>query len=317
MKRRPPSASARLADPASTDLGKPLQGWRLTLYTVIFEADTRAGRRFDQGLILAIVLSLVVIMADSVESLAVRYGSAFAVAEWCFTVVFTLEYLARLACVRHPWRYARSFYGVIDLLAVLPTYAAVFFPELSLLIGVRALRLLRVFRVFKLTRFVNEYVMLGRALRASARKILVFLSVVLLIVVVMGTIMYVVEGPASGFHSIPLAVYWAITTLSTVGFGDITPQTGLGRFVASIMMLLGWGVLAVPTGIVTVEMTLAQQAASRRRPVTTRTCHECLSEGHDVDARFCKRCGAGLPPYHHESDHPAAGSGGEVPVSHT
>ncbi|WP_459618771.1 ion transporter [Bordetella sp. 2513F-2] len=283
------------AYPTADELGKPLSGWRLSLYTVIFEADTPAGRRFDQLLILAILLSLVIIMADSVQPLSQRYGGLFRALEWGFTALFTVEYVLRLVCVRHPWRYASSFYGVIDLLAILPAYAALFMPELALLIGVRTLRLLRIFRVFKLSRFMQEYLMLGRALKASARKIMVFLSVVLTIVLVMGTVMYVVEGPDRGFTSIPAGVYWAISTLATVGFGDITPQTGLGRFLASIMMLLGWGVLAVPTGIVTVEMTLAQNALARR--LTTRTCHECLSEGHDADAKFCKACGAELPEY--------------------
>lgn len=289
--------------PGYEALGKPNQGWRLKLYTIVFEADTLAGRRFDQMLIGLILLSLVVIMADSVESLSARYGNFFSVLEWCFTVLFTVEYLVRLVCVRHPLRYATSFFGLIDLLAVLPTYAAYFFPELAFLIGVRTFRLLRIFRVFKLTLFVHEYVMLARALRASARKIFVFLSVVLMVVLVMGTIMYVVEGPANGFDNIPVAVYWAITTLATVGFGDIVPHTAVGRFIASIMMLLGWGVLAVPTGIVTMEMTLAQRAMTR--PVTTRTCHECLTEGHEIDARYCKQCGARLPAWQNENSNNA------------
>lgn len=235
------------------DFGKPPQGWRQSLYVIIFEADTKAGKQFDLILIIAIVLSLMVIMAASVESLSSQYEPLFQALEWTFTVLFTIEYVLRLVCVRNRWRYALSFYGIVDLLAIVPTYAALLIPNLTFLIGVRTLRLLRIFRVFKLTAFVDEYVMLGRAVRASTRKILVFLSVVLSVVLVMGTIMYVVEGPAVGFTSIPVSVYWAITTLSTVGFGDITPQTGLGRFIASIMMLLGWGVLAVPTGIVTLE----------------------------------------------------------------
>ena len=283
------------AFPEIEDLGKPPEGWRQTLYTIIFEADTKAGKRFDLLLITLILLSLIVIMADSVEALSNRYGSLFQLLEWTFTGLFTIEYVLRLVCVRNRWRYALSFYGIVDLLAIAPTYAALFMPELAFLIGVRTLRLLRIFRVFKLAAFVDEYMMLGRALRASARKILVFLSVVLSIVLVMGTIMYVVEGPALGFTSIPAAVYWAITTLSTVGFGDITPQTGLGRFIASIMMLLGWGVLAVPTGIVTLELGLAQNAM--RKYVTTRTCQECLTEGLDADANYCKKCGAKLPDY--------------------
>lgn len=265
------------------------------LYTIIFEADTKLGKLFDLILIVVILLSLAVIMADSVESLSNRYGKLFQVLEWTFTGLFTLEYIVRLICVRYRWRYVFSFYGIVDLLAILPTYAALLMPNLAFLIGVRTLRLLRVFRIFKLAAFVDEYVLLGRALRASARKILVFLSVVLTIVLVMGTVMYVVEGPAMGFSSIPAAVYWSITTLSTVGFGDITPQTGLGRFIASVMMLLGWGILAVPTGILTLELGLAQKAMST--PVTTRTCPECLTEGLSADANYCKKCGAKLPEY--------------------
>lgn len=286
--------------PTSDSLGRPEQGWRLRLYTIIFEADTVAGRRFDLLLFVFIGLSLVVIMADSINPWSYRYRTLFTGLEWGFTLLFTIEYILRLLCVRHPWRYATSFYGVIDLLAVLPTYAALFFPDLAFLIGVRTLRLLRIFRVFKMTQFMHEYQMLAQALRASARKILVFLSAVLLIVLVMGTIMYVVEGPANGFTNIPVSVYWAITTLATVGFGDIVPHTGLGRFIASLMMLLGWGVLAVPTGIVTMEMTVAQLA--RAKPVTTRTCHECLTEGHEVDAKYCKQCGAKLPDYQSDPD---------------
>ena len=275
------------------ELGKPLAGWRLRLYTIIFEADTRGGRLFDQGLVLLILLSIAAVMAGSVQAIAATYGPAFSVLEWLFTIAFTLEYLARLACVRHPWRYARSFYGVIDLLALLPTYLALLVPEVHALIDVRVLRLLRVFRIFKLTAYLVEFQSLGRALAASRRKILVFLSAVLMIVLIMGTLMYVVEGPANGFTSIPTSVYWAITTMTTVGFGDITPKTDLGRLIASVMMLLGWGTLAVPTGIVTAEMT-----ARRMGPApTTRTCQECLSEGHLPEAVFCQHCGARLPRY--------------------
>jgi voltage-gated potassium channel len=275
------------------ELGKPLAGWRLRLYTIIFEADTRAGRLFDQGLVLLILCSIAAVMAGSVQAIAAIHGRAFFVLEWFFTIAFTLEYLARLACVRHPWRYARSFYGVIDLLALLPTYLALLVPEVHALIDVRVLRLLRVFRIFKLTAYLVEFQSLGRALAASRRKILVFLSAVLMIVLIMGTLMYVVEGPDNGFTSIPTSVYWAITTMTTVGFGDITPKTDLGRLIASVMMLLGWGTLAVPTGIVTAEMT-----ARRMEPTpTTRTCQECLSEGHLPEAVFCQHCGARLPRY--------------------
>ncbi len=280
-------------------LGKPLSGWRLQVYTVIFEADTRAGRLFDQLLIAVILTSVAVVAADSVHSINVRYHRELTLAEWLFTLVFTVEYLARLACVRHPWQYVRSFYGVIDLLAVLPTYLALLVPEVGALIDVRILRLLRVFRIFKLTAYVTEYQAIGMALRASRRKILVFLAAVMMIVLVIGTLMYVVEGPAHGFTSIPTSVYWAITTMTTVGFGDITPKTDLGRLIASLMMLLGWGTLAVPTGIVTAEMTYA-----RRATVTTRTCQECLTEGHMPDANYCRHCGAVLTRYAHEGPVP-------------
>jgi voltage-gated potassium channel len=274
-------------------LGKPLAGWRLRVYTVIFEADTRAGRLFDQCLIAAVLLSVAVVIADSVQTIHARWRGMFTILEWTFTLLFTLEYLARLACVRHPLRYAISFFGIVDLLAVLPTYLALLFPEAHALIDVRVLRLLRIFRIFKLTAYLVEYQMLGAALVASRRKILVFLSVVLMIVLVMGTLMYVVEGPQHGFRDIPTSVYWAITTMTTVGFGDITPKTDAGRFISSIMMLLGWGTLAVPTGIVTAEMTVRRQM----RPPTTRTCHECLTEGHLPEAVYCQHCGARLPPY--------------------
>ncbi len=276
-----------------------LSGWRLRWYTVIFEADTVAGRRFDLLLIALILCSIAVVMADSMTHLHARYSLAFATAEWLFTALFTLEYLARLACSPQPLRYATSFFGLVDLVSVLPTYLALFFPELYALIDVRVLRLLRVFRVLKLAAYVSEYQSLANALIASRRKILVFLSAVLMLVVVMGTIMYVVEGPAHGFTSIPTSVYWAITTMTTVGFGDITPKTDLGRLISSVMMLLGWGTLAVPHSIVTAEMT-SHTLGLQSRP-TTRTCHQCLSEGHLAHAQFCFQCGAPLPNYLHET----------------
>jgi len=282
----------------SQRFGRPDTGWRLRLYTIIFEADTREGRLFDIVLLGFIVASVAVVIADSVESVHARYKTLFTVLEWMFTAAFTTEYIARLVCVRRPLRYARSFYGVIDLLAVLPTYFAILVPGMSALIDVRVLRLLRVFRIFKLAEYVDEFGALGGALYASRRKILVFMLFVMLVVMVMGTLMYVVEGPKHGFTSIPVGVYWAITTMTTVGFGDITPHTDLGRVIASTMMLLGWGTLAVPTGIVSAEFT------SRRilRVPTTRTCHECLSEGHSELARYCSDCGAKLPPYQRSSD---------------
>lgn len=295
MPKNTDAAPARASSEAER-LGRPLSGWRLRLYTVIFEADTRAGRTFDLALIALVLFSILVVMLESVASIDARFGRLFDALEYLLTAVFTVEYLLRLVCVRRPWQYARSFYGLVDLLAVLPTYLALFVPELYALVDVRVLRLLRVFRVLKLSAYVAEYALLAQALRASARKIQVFLSVVLMVVVIMGTVMYVVEGPGNGFTSIPTSIYWAISTMTTVGFGDITPKTDLGRAIASCMMLLGWGVLAVPTGIVTAEMT----AARRDRPTTTRSCHECLSEGHLPEARFCRDCGARLPPYQRE-----------------
>lgn len=272
-----------------------LQGWRLRLYTIIFESDTRAGRWFDVALIVLIMASVAVVVADSVPALQARWHRVFWAAEWVFTLLFTIEYVARLLCVRQPLRYVTSFFGIVDLLALLPTYLALLLPEAHVLIDVRVLRLLRIFRVFKLTAYMTEYSSLGQALRASRRKITVFLTAVLMIVLVMGTLMYVVEGPSNGFESIPTAVYWAITTMTTVGFGDITPKTDMGRFIASVMMLLGWGTLAVPTGIVTAEMA-SQRGAAPQVP-TTRTCPECLTEGHLPEARYCLHCGAHLSPW--------------------
>ncbi len=291
---RPPSTVSTPHPNTEQTLGKPLSGWRLRLYTIIFEADTRAGQLFDRWLIALILASVAVVVLDSVPAVGTRYAKLLGVLEWGFTLLFTAEYIARLLCVRHPLRYARSFFGVVDLLSVLPTYLALLLPGTHVLVDVRVLRLLRIFRIFKLTAYVAEYQTLGSALVASRRKILVFLSVVMMIVLILGTLMYLVEGPENGFTSIPTAIYWAITTMTTVGFGDITPKTDPGRFIASLVMLLGWGTLAVPTGIVTSEMTAQRQT---RSPPTTRTCHECLTEGHTPEALHCLQCGARLPPY--------------------
>nr|WP_315468844.1 ion transporter [uncultured Undibacterium sp.] len=284
---------------SETTLGRPLEGWRLRLYTIIFEADTKAGRAFDIALILAILLSVLFVMLGSVATINAKYSSLFSWVEIGFTALFTIEYVARLICVRHPLRYALSFFGIVDLLAMLPSYLALFFPDVYVLVDIRVLRLLRIFRIFKLTAYLAEFATLGTALRSSARKIMVFLSVVLMVVVVMGTVMYAVEGEKNGFTSIPTGIYWAITTMTTVGFGDITPKTDLGRLIASTMMLMGWGVLAVPTGIVTAEMTAQRRETRQTLTSTTRTCHECLSEGHQADANFCQHCGAPLTPYQH------------------
>ena len=289
------ATSAKPFDPVVDDtaqrLGRPAGGWRLRLYRIIFESDTRAGRMFDLVLVWVILASVAVVMLDSFETLHVRWGPALAVLEWVFTVVFTVEYVARLSCVERPLRYARSGLGIVDVLAVLPTWAALFFPGLHALIDVRLLRLLRLFRILKLAEYIEEYGALGRALLASRRKILVFLSFVVVIVIVIGTLMYVVEGPEHGFANVPVSVYWAITTMTTVGFGDIAPKTGLGRFIASVMMLIGWGTLAVPTGIVSAELT----ALRFRGRGSERVCSDCGTTGHEPGARFCRDCGARLP----------------------
>ena len=269
---------------------------RERMYQVIFESDTRAGRAFDLTLMGVIIASLMVVVLDSINSFSPRIERALGVAEWVFTAIFTIEYAARLYCAPQRLRYATSFFGVIDLLALLPTYLALFFPELHALIDIRVLRLLRVFRVLKLTKYLAEYGYLGRALYASRRKILVFLFTVCMVVLVMGTVMYVVEGPANGFSSIPVGVYWAITTMTTVGFGDITPKTDLGRAIASIMMLMGWGVLAVPTGIVTAEMVQGRRPNLAMPAFEDLTCPRCEGQGLSPADRFCRHCGLALEP---------------------
>ena len=279
--------------------GKPPPGLRRRMYDIIFEADTPAGRRFDIALVVAILLSILVVVLDSVPYLHRDWGELLDVVEWGFTLLFTAEYVARLVCVKRPWRYATGFFGVIDLLSVLPTYFSLLVPGSALLMDIRILRLLRVFRIFKLTLYIEEYTRLGESLAASRRKIMIFLSVVLMVIVIMGTLMYVIEGPKNGFTSIPTSMYWATVTMTTVGYGDIAPRTGLGKAIASFMMLLGWGILAVPTGIVTAEMTARQRrldarAAQGGKDDAGRRCPACGSGGHGAGSRFCKDCGAPL-----------------------
>lgn len=278
------------------DFGKPADGLRRQLYTIIFEADTKAGLRFDVILIIAILTSVLVVILDSVQDIHLHNNTLMTALEWGFTLLFTLEYLTRLYCVDNRLRYATSFFGIIDLISVLPTYIAFFVPEAHALLDVRVLRLLRIFRVLKLTMYVAEYSLLVQALRASRRKIMIFITFVLMLDLLLGTMLYVVEGPEHGFTSIPMSVYWAIVTMTTVGYGDIVPHTDLGKMIASLTMLLGWGTLAVPTGIVTAEMTAHRMG----RSITTRTCPACLTEGHDADAKFCKICGKDLPAYRHD-----------------
>ena len=265
------------------------EDWRSRAHAIIFEAETPSGRMFDVLLIWAIMLSVFAVMLDSVEEVAVQWGGALRAAEWVFTVLFTVEYGLRIACVRRPSRYIFSFYGVIDLLAILPTYVGVLFPQTHFFLVIRALRLLRVFRVLKLARYVEASGLLLRALRASRVKILVFMYFVITLVVVIGAVMYVVEGAENGFTSIPRSVYWAIVTLTTVGYGDISPQTALGQMLASLVMILGYGIIAVPTGIVTAELS-----RDVTREVSTVACPSCSLEGHAPDATYCKHCGSKL-----------------------
>jgi len=261
--------------------------WRRRLFVVIFESDTPAGKTFDLGLILAILVSVGVVMLESVAAWRQAHGAALRAAEWAFTLLFTGEYLLRLACLRRPARYARSFFGLVDLLAILPTYASAVIPGAQYLLVVRVLRILRIFRVLKLAHHLAEAEVLSRALYASRRKVTVFLFTVFTLVVIMGSLMYLIEGEEHGFSSIPRSVYWAIVTLTTVGYGDISPQTSLGQALAAVVMVLGYAIIAVPTGIVTVELSAAVRGSRRR-------CAACGLAGHDRDARHCKGCGARL-----------------------
>ena len=294
-------STSSTADEHGTHHPSALSGWRLKWYTVIFEADTKAGQRFDVLLIWAILLSLVVIMLDSVKELHTEYESAFDLVEWGFTLLFTAEYLARLACSPNPLRYARSFLGVIDLISILPSYIALFVPEAYVLLDVRILRLLRLFRILKMTGYVDELQWLMMAVADSRRKISVFIAIIFTLVVILGSLLYVVEGPEHGFSSVPISIYWAITTITTVGFGDITPKTDFGRLIASMMMMFGWGILAVPTGIVSAEMIAQRAVRKTLSETTTRTCHACTTEGHSAEAKFCLHCGEQLTEYFGEA----------------
>jgi voltage-gated potassium channel len=321
-----PSPANPPSGPSSAAAGRA--AWRERLYRIIFEHDTIGGRLFDVVLIVAILASVLVVMLDSVQQLRLRWGPMFLAAEWTFTLIFTAEYALRLLSAREPARYARSFLGLLDLFAVLPTYASLLFPAGRYLIVIRVLRVLRVFRVLKLATYMGEAAVLTRALRLAQRKIVIFVFTVLTILVVVGSLLYLVEGPASGFTSIPRGVYWAIVTLTTVGYGDIAPQTPLGQALAAVIMIMGYGIIAVPTGIVTVEMANAARMAdlmpttdsapnpslARAQPATPervsfarsplppppsapeRPCTVCGRAAHADDALFCARCGNPLEP---------------------
>jgi len=271
-------------------MNRKSQPTRDRLHEIIFGADTPAGRAFDIGLMILIIASVLAVVLESVGWIHDQYGPWLRAFEWVVTVAFTIEYLLRLYCVDKPWRYARSFFGVVDLLAILPTYLSVLFPGAQSLLVIRGLRLLRVFRVLKLAHFIGEASELMTALRASARKIIVFLGAVLTIVIIVGSAMYLIEGEEHGFENIPVSIYWAIVTMTTVGYGDMAPHTPLGKALASIIMILGYGIIAVPTGIVSVELA----GVAGKKSLTARACPSCGAQGHDADAKHCKFCGAEL-----------------------
>ena len=260
------------------------------MHEIIYESNTPAGRTFDIALLLAIVASITVVMLDSVAELRREYGGLFYALEWAFTVLFTIEYILRLVCLKKPLHYVTSSLGIIDLLAIIPSYLSFFFVGAQSLLVFRALRLLRVFRIFKLTHFLSEMQFLGSAVRASLKKIAIFMLIVLTLVVILGSVMYLVEGTENGFHSIPESIYWAIVTITTVGYGDIYPVTSWGKLIASLIMFIGYGIIAVPTGIVTTEMVMKAREKGHHPEV----CPSCGREGHDADAAFCKWCGGKL-----------------------
>ncbi len=272
--------------------GEALSPWREKIHEVIFEADTPAGKIFDISLIIAIIASVIAVMLDSVATINQQYGEWLFYIEWFFTLLFSLEYLLRLLCVRRPLLYAKSFFGLVDLLSILPSYIALFVTGAQTMMVIRGLRVLRIFRIFKLGEYLGEAHALIKAMRASQPKIAVFLYTVFIFVVIFGSAMYLVEGKEHGFTSIPTSIYWAIVTLTTVGYGDLAPQTPLGQMIASAVMIMGYAIIAVPTGIYSAE--LAREYNNTK--VTNIACRNCGEEGHDSDAQYCKYCGAELFP---------------------
>ena len=264
--------------------------WQLRLHEIIYESETKAGKIFDIGLLFLIVSSIIVVILDSSAGWHRSYGNLFLKMEWAFTILFTIEYILRLICIKKPWLYVFSFLGLIDLLSIIPGYLSLFYAGAHSLLVLRALRLLRIFRIFKLTHFLSEMEFLGVAVKGSLKKISIFMLIVLMLVIIMGSIMYLVEGGKNGFNSIADSIYWAIVTITTVGYGDISPSTDLGKFVASVIMLMGYAIIAVPTGIVTTEMALAVRNKEQHREA----CPSCGKEGHDLNALYCKFCGEKL-----------------------
>lgn len=266
---------------------KPIPHWKFKLHEVIYEADTPAGKFFDIAILIVIIISVVLVMMESVSSLLYKYAWQFYIAEWIITGIFTIEYIVRIIAINKPKRYIFSFYGIVDLLSTLPSYIGFIFGGTNLLFAIRALRLLRIFRVLKITRYIGESRKLMLALRNSKAKILVFLFAVLIICIIAGTLMHLVEGKASGFDNIPLSIYWCIVTLTTVGFGDIAPVTPLGRLIASVIMITGYGIIAVPTGIVSAEFSKTTD-----KPITnTQVCPNCNEARHLDHSEFCHNCG--------------------------
>ncbi len=265
--------------------------WRFRLHEIIYESNSAAGKAFDVGLLIAIFTSILVVMIDSVESIHQQHGRLLQKVEWCYTALFTVEYILRLISIRKPMRYVFSPLGIIDLIAIIPSYLSIFFIGAQSLLVFRALRLLRVFRIFKLSRFLTEINFLTIALKGSLRKISIFLLTVLTLTVILGSIMYLVEQKENGFSNIPESIYWAIVTITTVGYGDISPVTPMGKFVASVVMLIGYAIIAVPTGILTHDLAMAAKKEKKELP---EACPNCGREGHDGDATFCKFCGEAL-----------------------
>ena len=275
---------------------KPQAKWKKKLHEVIYEADTPAGKSFDILLFILIIISVILVMLESIDEFDARYHSELLTLEWVVTIFFTLEYIARLISIKKPLKYVFSFYGIIDFLSTIPLYLSYILAGSQVLLAVRAFRLLRIFRILKLVKFMGEASQLQSALRASRAKIAVFIYVVLILSVIMGTLMYIVEGDDSGFTSIPKSIYWTIVTLTTVGYGDIAPQTNLGQFLATVIMVLGYGIIAVPTGIVTAEFTKNTKDNTRDDDgflvhVNTQACPNCSVEGHRDDATHCYNCG--------------------------
>ncbi|WP_079201725.1 ion transporter [Pseudomonas sp. CC6-YY-74] len=272
--------------------------WRQRLYIIIFHTDTPAGQRFDNWLLLTILASLIVVMLDSVSSVHDRYGAWLKILEWSFTALFAIEYVVRLYCSPKPLRYAFSFFGLIDLLAILPAILALLFADAQYLLIIRVIRMLRVFRVLKLSPYLRQANFLLTALRGSRQKIIVFFATIATLVTVFGTLMYVVEGPANGFTSIPKGIYWAVATLTTVGFGDIVPHTSLGQALATLIMIIGYSIIAVPTGIFTAELANAMRGGDQRQ----QDCPSCAKDFHEQGAAFCSRCGNPLFPRQTDQD---------------